>query len=143
MSRQEAFQGQQFRAIQEAACVGRDLEEKLRQAEAIIAAMKGQRAIPTGGHGDSSPGRYIRRQMHRTEMSIVIPGDTRGKENSVMEHRTLGKQGPKISVIGFGSWAMGGGVWAGSWGPQDDQKSVESVHAALDNGVTWFDTAAV
>jgi len=60
-----------------------------------------------------------------------------------MEHRKLGAQGPEISTIGFGSWAIGGSGWAGSWGSQDDQASIESVHVALNHGVTWFDTAAV
>lgn len=48
-----------------------------------------------------------------------------------------------MSTIGFGCWAMGGADWAGSWGPQDDRASIEAVHAALDRGITWFDTAAV
>ena len=63
-----------------------------------------------------------------------------------MERRRLGQEGPEITTIGFGCWAMGGlgreGGWAGSWGTQDDQESVEAVHVALDQGVNWFDTAA-
>lgn len=55
-----------------------------------------------------------------------------------MQYRKLGKNGPEISVIGFGSWAIGG-----DWGGQDDQLSIESVRAALDAGVTFYDTAAV
>ncbi|GAC1430602.1 MAG: aldo/keto reductase [Chloroflexota bacterium] len=62
---------------------------------------------------------------------------------ATMEHRVLGAQGPSLSTIGFGCWAMGGGVWAGSWGPQDDQESIDAIHTALDHGVNWFDTAAV
>ena len=38
---------------------------------------------------------------------------------------------------------MGGGDWAFSWGPQDDEKSIAAIHAALDAGVNWIDTAAV
>ncbi|WP_282937520.1 aldo/keto reductase [Paenibacillus sp. RC67] len=60
-----------------------------------------------------------------------------------MKYRKLGKNGPEISVIGFGSWAIGGAGWASAWGDQDDQSSIESVRAALDAGVTFYDTAAV
>ncbi|MEX2460460.1 MAG: aldo/keto reductase [Paenibacillaceae bacterium] len=59
-----------------------------------------------------------------------------------MKYRKLGKNGPEISEIGFGSWAIGGG-WSSGWGDQDDQISSESVRAALDAGVTFYDTAAV
>ncbi|SFJ34524.1 Predicted oxidoreductase [Paenibacillus sp. UNC496MF] len=60
-----------------------------------------------------------------------------------MKYRKLGKNGPDISVIGFGSWAIGGAGWASAWGNQDDGLSAESVRAALDNGINFFDTAAV
>ncbi|KRE64585.1 aldo/keto reductase [Paenibacillus sp. Soil750] len=60
-----------------------------------------------------------------------------------MKYRKLGKNGPEISVIGFGSWAIGGGGWASAWGNQDDELSVESVRVALYNGINFFDTAAV
>lgn len=38
---------------------------------------------------------------------------------------------------------MGGGGWAFGWGPQDDEQSIAAIHAALDRGVNWIDTAAV
>ncbi|MFC4103014.1 aldo/keto reductase [Paenibacillus xanthanilyticus] len=60
-----------------------------------------------------------------------------------MKYRKLGKRGPEISVIGFGSWAIDGSGWASAWGEQDDALSIESVRAALDAGVTFYDTAAV
>lgn len=60
-----------------------------------------------------------------------------------MEKRRLGKNGPELTVIGFGCWAMGGAGWQGSWGAQDDAQSVEAIQVALDRGITWFDTAAV
>lgn len=38
---------------------------------------------------------------------------------------------------------MGGGGWKFAWGPQDDSQSVAAIHAALDRGVNWIDTAAI
>lgn len=60
-----------------------------------------------------------------------------------MRTRTLGRDGPELSVIGFGAWALGGGGWAFGWGPQDDRESIAAIHRALDLGVNWIDTAAV
>jgi aryl-alcohol dehydrogenase-like predicted oxidoreductase len=59
-----------------------------------------------------------------------------------MEHRTLGRTGLEISTVGFGAWAIGGDRNAiGHWGPVDDAESIAAIHAALDRGVTWIDTA--
>lgn len=55
-----------------------------------------------------------------------------------MNTRTFGKTGWPVSVIGFGAWAIGG-----SWGDVDDAQSKAALHAALDAGVTFLDTADV
>lgn len=60
-----------------------------------------------------------------------------------MEKRKLGDSDLVITRIGVGAWAMGGGGWSFSWGPQDDQDSIKAIHEALDRGVDWIDTAAV
>ncbi|MGA7158035.1 MAG: aldo/keto reductase [Acidobacteriaceae bacterium] len=57
--------------------------------------------------------------------------------------RQLGNSDLKLTAIGFGAWAIGGGDWQYAWGPQEDQKSIEAIHRALDAGVNWIDTAAV
>jgi aryl-alcohol dehydrogenase-like predicted oxidoreductase len=57
--------------------------------------------------------------------------------------RTLGNSDMRLSPIGFGSWAAGGGNWEYAWGPQDDAESIAAIHRALDLGVNWIDTAAV
>jgi len=49
----------------------------------------------------------------------------------------------EITRIGIGAWAMGGGGWKFAWGPQDDNQSIRAIHAALDRGVNWIDTAAI
>jgi len=60
-----------------------------------------------------------------------------------MEKRKLGNSDLRITPIGIGAWAIGGGGWAGSMGPQNDADSVPAIHAALDLGINWIDTAAL
>ena len=55
-----------------------------------------------------------------------------------MLSRRLGKTGREVSEIGFGAWAIGG-----SWGETDDRQSMDAMNAAVDAGVTFFDTADV
>ena len=54
----------------------------------------------------------------------------------------LGDTGMRISRVGFGAWAIGGGGWDWSWGRQEDEDSVAAIHRALELGVNWIDTAA-
>ncbi len=54
----------------------------------------------------------------------------------------LGRTGLEVTRVGFGAWALGGGGWEFGWGPQDDDRSVEAIHRALELGVNWIDTAA-
>ncbi|MCW3062514.1 MAG: aldo/keto reductase [Capsulimonas sp.] len=60
-----------------------------------------------------------------------------------MQTRRLGNSDLEITPIGFGAWAIGGAGWAFAWGEQDDNESVGAIHAALDAGINWIDTAAV
>ncbi len=60
-----------------------------------------------------------------------------------MQKHELGKSDLQITPIGIGAWAMGGGNWEFSWGPQQDSDSIAAIHAALDHGINWIDTAAV
>jgi aryl-alcohol dehydrogenase-like predicted oxidoreductase len=60
-----------------------------------------------------------------------------------MRYNVLGNSDLKLSPIGIGAWAIGGSGWAFSWSDQDDQVSCRAIHAALDAGINWIDTAAV
>src|SRR6202161_4127607 len=60
-----------------------------------------------------------------------------------MTSRTLGQSDLKITPIGIGAWAIGGGKWEFAWGAQDDTESVAAIHAGLERGINWIDTAAV
>lgn len=59
-----------------------------------------------------------------------------------LERKKFGTTDMHITPVGFGAWALGGGDWVYSWGPQDDEESVAAIHHALDVGINWIDTAA-
>ena len=60
-----------------------------------------------------------------------------------MQTRKLGNSDLHITPVGIGAWAMGGSGWAFSWSHQEDRDSIDAIHAALDAGINWIDTAAV
>lgn len=55
-----------------------------------------------------------------------------------MEYRKLGATDIEVSVFALGCWPFAGGA---VWGDQDDDVSIATVHAALDAGINFFDTA--
>ena len=55
-----------------------------------------------------------------------------------MEYRKLGTADIEVSVMALGCWPFAGGV---VWGEQDEGESIATVHAALDAGINFFDTA--
>ncbi len=55
-----------------------------------------------------------------------------------MKYRTLGSTGYDVSEIGFGAWAIGA-----DWGSVDDATAMAALHAAVDTGVNFIDTADV
>ncbi len=60
-----------------------------------------------------------------------------------MEKRRLGYTDMEFTVIGLGTWAIGGGAWMYGWGPQDDKDSISVIREAIDLSINWIDTAAV
>jgi aryl-alcohol dehydrogenase-like predicted oxidoreductase len=57
--------------------------------------------------------------------------------------KALGNSDLRLTPIGYGAWAIGGGNWEFGWGSQDESESIAAIHRALDSGVNWIDTAAV
>ncbi len=55
-----------------------------------------------------------------------------------MESRQLGRTGRQVSVVGLGCWQLGA-----DWGDVSEDDALAVLHAALDAGVTFLDTADV
>jgi aryl-alcohol dehydrogenase-like predicted oxidoreductase len=62
-----------------------------------------------------------------------------------MEKRVLGKSGIKVSPMGLGCWAIGGPFYLDGkidgYGKTDDKESIRAIHAALELGIDFIDTA--
>ena len=58
---------------------------------------------------------------------------------AAMHTRGFGRTGWRVSEIGFGAWGIGGSDWAGA----DERDALATLHAALDCGINFFDTADV
>ncbi len=57
-----------------------------------------------------------------------------------MRYIQIGKSDIRASVVALGTWAIGGGSW---WGTNDDQESIRTIQAAIDQGINLVDTAPV
>ena len=55
-----------------------------------------------------------------------------------MMTRTIKRAGWEVGAVGFGAWAIGG-----TWGEVTEADARAALHAALDEGVTFIDTADV
>jgi aryl-alcohol dehydrogenase-like predicted oxidoreductase len=63
---------------------------------------------------------------------------TRQRGYLTVKKRSFGNTGWQVGEIGFGAWAIGG-----SWGNVSEQDAEAALHAALDSGVNFLDTADV
>lgn len=55
-----------------------------------------------------------------------------------MQHVSLPQSDLRVSRIAMGCWQLAGDA---TWGPQDETQSIQAVHAALDAGINFFDSA--
>ena len=55
-----------------------------------------------------------------------------------MKYRRLGKTGFEVSEVSLGTWQIGA-----SWGSISEKDAIALLHAAIDNGINFFDTADV
>src|SRR5829696_4428447 len=60
------------------------------------------------------------------------------RKGRAVETRTLGRTDRQVGVVGLGCWQLGG-----DWGTVGDDVALDILHAAVQEGVTFFDTADV
>lgn len=64
---------------------------------------------------------------------------------NAISSRPLGKSGLRVGALGLGCWPIGGRMYFNGlpdhYGEIDDGDSIRAIHAAIDAGVTFFDTA--
>src|SRR6058998_1091041 len=65
------------------------------------------------------------------------------RDTDTLPTAPLGTTGMRITRVGFGAWAIGGGGWTFAWGNQDDADSIAAIRHAVERGINWIDTAAV
>ncbi len=58
--------------------------------------------------------------------------------DDAMQHRTLGRTGRTVSLVGLGTWQLGA-----DWGDVSDSDARAVLEAAAGAGVTFLDTADV
>jgi aryl-alcohol dehydrogenase-like predicted oxidoreductase len=56
-----------------------------------------------------------------------------------MRYAPFGRTGLNLSKVAVGTWAIGGAGWGG----QDEDDSIAAIHAALDAGINFIDTAPI
>ena len=59
-----------------------------------------------------------------------------------MRTQRLGRTDLELTVVGLGTWAIGGS-WQFGWGPQDDVDSIDTIFRAFELGINWIDTAPI
>jgi aryl-alcohol dehydrogenase-like predicted oxidoreductase len=60
-----------------------------------------------------------------------------------MNLRRLGSTDLELTVLGLGTWAIGGPDWKFGWGASDDDAAVRAVVHGVERGFNWIDTAAI
>jgi len=56
-----------------------------------------------------------------------------------MKYRKIGRSNLKVSLIGYGAWALS----KKGWGDVDEREALKTVEKAVENGINFFDTAPV
>jgi len=113
------------------------LRQGLQLSRLEMEALTSIRTSDLSGVADLIDGRLQKASLRRVPMAHTI------HDTDTLPTAPLGTTGMRITRVGFGAWAIGGGGWTFAWGNQDDADSIAAIRHAVERGINWIDTAAV
>src|SRR5881296_2065377 len=113
------------------------LRQGLQLSRLEIEALRSIKPSDLSGLAEMIDRRLQKASLRRTYMTHTV------HDTDTLPTAPLGTTGMRITRVGFGAWAIGGGGWTFAWGNQDDADSIAAIRHAVERGINWIDTAAV
>jgi aryl-alcohol dehydrogenase-like predicted oxidoreductase len=113
------------------------LGQGLQLSRLEMEALKSLKLSLMSGLVETIDRRLLKASLRRAPMTHAV------RDTDTLPTAPLGTTGMRITRVGFGAWAIGGGGWTFAWGHQDDADSIAAIHHAVERGINWIDTAAV
>ena len=113
------------------------LRQGLQLSRLEIEALKSIKPSDLSGLADMIDRRLQKASLKGVDMTHPV------HDTDTLPTTPLGTTGMRITRVGFGAWAIGGGGWTFAWGNQDDADSIAAIRHAVERGINWIDTAAV
>jgi len=113
------------------------LRQGLQLSSLEMEALKSIEPSDLGALAELIDRRLQKASLRRRYMTRTV------QDTDTLPTTPLGTTGMRITRVGFGAWAIGGGGWTFAWGNQDDADSIAAIRHAVERGINWIDTAAV
>jgi len=113
------------------------LRQGLQLSRLEIEALKSIKPSDLSGLADMIDRRLQKASLKGVDMTHTV------HDTDTLPTAPLGTTAMRITRVGFGAWAIGGGGWTFAWGNQDDADSIAAIRHAVERGINWIDTAAV
>src|SRR3989454_3481152 len=113
------------------------LRQGLQLSRLEMEALRSIKPLDLSGLAETIDRRLQKASLRRATMTHAV------RDTDTLPTAPLGTTGMRITRVGFGAWAIGGGGWTFAWGNQDDADSITAIRHAVESGINWMDTAAV
>src|SRR5256712_11237899 len=110
------------------------LRQGLQLSRVEMEALQSIKPSDLNGLADMIDRRLQKASLRRASMTHTI------HDTDTLPTAPLGTTGMRITRVGFGAWAIGGGGWTFAWGNQDDADSIAAIRHAVERGINWIDT---